>query len=175
MSRQVNQAVARRCLTHFRQADQGWAQHAGDRRLPMLLLPADLFRWTEELVYFANSALMELDGAPALVLELRAFDAAARQRGEVEELDWCIPMDHPAATQRDRDKWALGLGEGWCDSFEVLTLIFTREWSAFFGEVAKSSTLVLRQAGQKTASLLQQLERNRDDIARFTADRVSCA
>jgi hypothetical protein len=38
--------------------------------------------------------------------------------------------------------------------------------------VAQSSTLVLRQAGQKTASILQQLERNRDDIARFTADRA---
>jgi hypothetical protein len=170
MNKQVKEAVVERCLSHFRRADQTWAQHAGDRQLPMLLMPADVFRWTEELVYFANSGVMELEGAPALVLELCAFDAAARQRGEVQEIDWCIPMDHAAATQRDRDKWALGLGEGWCDSFEVLTLIFTRQWRAFFGEVARSSTLVLCQAGQKTASLLQQLERNREDIARFTTE-----
>ncbi len=155
-----------RCFANFRRADLTWRRE-GHGDVPLLLLPAELLRWGETLIYFANSGVGEHEGERWLFLEVCAFDAAARDRGDVRELDWCIPMDHAAATQRDRDKWTLGLGEGWSDSYEVTVLVFGEEWRELFAGVVKLGRLALGEVGQKTASLVQQLDRNLKDLTLF--------
>ena len=139
-------------------ADPVWIAKAGD--VPLLRMPATTFAWNERMIYFANTGIRDDE----LWLEIRAFDGPARKEIDV---DWCIPAAYPDAPEIERIGWKVGRGEGWSDSLAVVRARFDEPFRDFFAAAAKSQKLAIATAGEKTASLLTQLERNLAHLAAF--------
>jgi hypothetical protein len=145
-----------------RRADPAWGNPARD--VPLLLLPSEVFAWEVTNVYFANTGVA---ASRELYVEICGFDAPARKTMDPAEIDWCIPLDYPGATELQRLGWRVGWGEGWSDSRPVVQLRFGDDYRAFFQKVHAVGKIAVAEVGRDTASLLVQLERNLRDIAAF--------
>lgn len=140
------------------EADPAWISKAGE--VPLLEMPAATFAWDERMIYFANTGVF----GGELWLEVCAVDLPARKDIDPREIDWCIPAAYPGAPEIERLGWKIGWGEGWSDSKPVLRARFGAAFRDFFADAARAEKLAIATAGEKTASLLVQIERNVDDF-----------
>jgi hypothetical protein len=140
-------------------ADPAWIAKGA---VPMLKMPATTFAWEERMIYFANTGV----AGGELWLEVRAFDGPARKDLDPNEIDWCIPAAYAGAPEIERLGWKIGWGEGWSDSMVALRARFDARFHDLFAEVVRTKKLAIATIGEKTASLLMQLDRNLDDVSK---------
>ncbi|MCI0342022.1 MAG: hypothetical protein L0216_12905 [Planctomycetales bacterium] len=168
-SRECTAAEYADYLRLFTNADPEWGTQLPEGEAggtPLLLLPSEVFRWDERLAYGLDTdAKVERgSGRPLLFLRVLSWDPVARARAEPGSLDFCIPIAHDGAGERERLSWTLFAG-AWSDTRDEAILVLEEPWREWVSGV--QDRIVVGERGRKTGSLATVGEREREGLGAF--------
>src|SRR5437870_9686667 len=142
-------------------------QLIADGTVGLVLLPEKHFHYQRTVGYSFELAVMAESGTERRLLFVRidSWDPRYREAAAPGEIDFCIPMAYPGASDRERLTWTLPFGGAWSDTKQEAIVVFDSTWREWLASLPTG--LAFSHHGADSAAFLQFGPQERGAIEAF--------
>jgi hypothetical protein len=158
-----------RYLDTFIRPDSSNRHLMGEGKIGLILLSAEQFKYDRSEGYsFETAVVAEQDtGNRFLFIRIDAWNPEYRAKAQSGEIDYCIPIAYPGASDRERLKWTIPMGGAWSDTTEKALVVFDSSWRAWFESL--TAGLAFSSPGEQSGAFMNWSQHDLKDIRAFCA------
>jgi hypothetical protein len=136
-----------------------------DGRVGLIVLPPDQFRYSRDLGYAFEVAVVEEAGTSRRLLFIRIDSWDPKRREAGEPVDYCIPLACEGGSPREQLTRTIPFGGGWSDARAEVLLVFPSDWVDWFRRLVDGVAFTNPEA--ESACFLSFGDRERVSIEAF--------